>query len=200
MYGSAWSFQCSNLWTSLPAVIHHQFLIAHFVSATLFHNKTKLSFFLQPHLRSSTPALGLCRRTCTSRWPEHPAGLQRLSSHNAGSQRQTELCASPTPEQSPGWTAALIWAGRITTWKINCETEAHMPHYSHTSFLKYWIDKNLNRLVKSLLLNSLSVFTLSLQVTTAANHDLQCTVWLQETRWWKVSSSNWAKNQLRFKI
>lgn len=174
LIAAAWSHQCSNLWTSLPAWIHQQFLIARFGSATLFHNNSTLSFLLQPHLWSSTPALGLCRRTCTSRWPEHPEGWQKLSSHSAGSQRQTELCASPSLEQSPGWTAALIRAGRITTRKINCEIAAHMEHYSHHFSLEYWIDKNLNRLVNSLLHKSLSVFTVSLDVTTAANHDLQC--------------------------
>lgn len=79
---------------------------------THFRHVTSLSFQLQPHLWCNTPTLGLCKRTWTSRRPEHPEDWRRLSSHSVGWWRQTELFSFLSLEQRPGWTAALGPAGR----------------------------------------------------------------------------------------
>lgn len=112
---------------------------------------------LQPHLRSSTPAQGLCRRTCTSMWPEPPEGWLRSNSHSAGSQRQTELFSSPSPPRSPGWTAALA---QMRGTKRQ-DYRQHPTHDLQTDFAPYyWILRNLNRLVNSLLYGHSRVNTL----------------------------------------
>lgn len=85
-----------------------------YTPCTHFRHMTSLSFQLQPHLWCNTPTLGLYKRTWTSRRPGHPEDWLRLSSHSAGSQRQTELFSFPSLERRPGWTAALEQAGRTT--------------------------------------------------------------------------------------
>ena len=117
--------------------------------------KISVSFLLQPHLWSSTPAPGPYRRTCTSRWPEHPEGSPRSSNHSEGSPRRTESFSSPSLERSPGWTAALTRAGRKILHNIQI-TGTSDELVCHCFALERLADKNLTRLVNSLLQKSLS--------------------------------------------
>lgn len=115
-----------------------------YTPCTHFRHMTSLSFQLQPHLWCNTPTLGLYKRTWTSRRPGHPEDWLRLSSHSAGSKRQTELFSFPSLERRPGWTAALEQAGRTTrsdrTLKVKTAAAGRMKK-----------PKNLIRLANSLL-------------------------------------------------
>lgn len=132
--------------TSLPAFTH--------TLNTHFRHMTSLSLQLQPHLWCNTPTLGLYKRTWTSRRPEHPEDWLRLSSHSAGSPRQTELFSFPSLEQRPGWTAALEQAGRTTRSGRTLKVKTAAGRMKNP--------KNLIRLVNSLL-QVIRLYTHSLQ-------------------------------------
>lgn len=95
----------------------------------------------QPHLRSSTPELGLYRTTWISTWRGPPVGLLMLCSRSGLSPKQTALLLSQPVERPPEWTAALVQRRRTVTWVRLFKWR------QHNSVVKC---RNLTRLVNSL--------------------------------------------------
>lgn len=73
------------------------------------------SYHVHSYLLSSTPGRGPCRKTCTSTWPEHLGGLQKLSNRTEESLKQTEPCCVPAEERWLEYTPTLQGNGKRVT-------------------------------------------------------------------------------------